>query len=531
MGAGGMKKLLLLIVLGLGLLPGMAGADGSTIYLDNYYYAHANKPGVYVLSDKHNNTLLYGDYAQNDAYIVQIGFRNFQGAPSDMIKITFADGSTDQFGAATMSMGGLDPAPKYKHMKIELVKTTYDETFVELSGMNTDDASYTVGLLSYIFTGTAPTKYGDLGKGSATPTATPKPSATPTKTPGPATPTPTPAPTTPPLYDLHPYKTGSQIVWSNPLVNTDYVEVYKDGKLLTTYTDKSIATHPIEGDGTYVIKAISKQGNLIGQGTIKVTGDTATNPTPAPTDPGNPGGGTDDPGEECTAACQALIDQLDCPEWGTYMGAWSDMIKGTYPPPPDWDNVAAIMRDKIVPAMGQELVNRSPEIARIIADEFQSREKAVSPPSAVPDFTPPVPRLEDVPKVTGSINDNVPSFTPDYSEDKPFVIPDPSTMDFSDNSDDGYDYKPMVTENPDYVSSGPEPSEVDKGYEVKPQPTFIPPLYVGGSWKTSEPPPNYQTNEGQNEEIPEYQQQGEDTGSYQVYRDIPDVFQEYKGGE
>ena len=267
-------------------------------------------------------------------------------------------------------------------------------------------------------------------------------------------------------------------------------------------------------------------------------GTTSPNPTAGatagatsqPTTP--PGSGDPDPGggeTECTAACQALIDQLDCPSWDEYMGAWSDMIRGTYPPPPDWEYVAAVMRDTIVPSMGQELVNRSPEIARIIADEFQSREKAVSPPSAVPDFTPPVPRLQDVPKVTGSINEDVPSFTPDYSEDKPFVIPDPSTLDFSDNSDDGYEYKPMVTENPDYVSSGPEPSEADKGYEVKPQPTFLPPKYVGGSWRGDEPPPDYQTNEGQTETIPEYQQRGEDTGSYQVYRDIPDVFQEYKG--
>lgn len=525
-----MKKLLLLMGLGLLLLPGVVvAADNGTIYLNNYYYAHANKPGVYVLSDKYNHTLLYGDYDEKDANILQILFRNFQGAPSDMIKITYPDGTNSQFGAATSGHGGMDPGPKY--VKIELVKTTYDESFVELSAFHVDDPSYKGGALGYIFTGMAPTQYGDLGKGSATPTATPKPSATAAATPKPSAATPTP---TPQSTNMSAYRMDGRIMWQSEPSNTSRVDVYKDGvKVASVPAGVRYYTLPNPVEGVYDIKAISAQGNVIGKAQLILYDGVSPTPPPTgqPTTP--PGSGDPEPGgePECTAACQALIDQLDCPEWGTYMGAWSDMIKGTYPPPPDWDNVAAIMRDKIVPAMGQELVNRSPEIARIIADEFQSREKAVSPPSAVPDFTPSVPRLQDVPKVTGSINDNVPSFTPDYSEDKPFVIPDPSTLDFTDNSDDGYEYKPMVTESPEYVSGGPEPSATDKGYEVKAQPTFLPPKYVGGSWRDEQPPPDYKTDEGQTETMPQYQQRGEDTGGYQVYRDIPDVYQEYKGGE
>lgn len=245
-------------------------------------------------------------------------------------------------------------------------------------------------------------------------------------------------------------------------------------------------------------------------------------------DPTDPGGGTGDPGE-CSAACQSLIDQLECPEWDEYMGAWADMIRGTYPPPPNWYNVAEIMRDTIVPSMGQEMVNRSPEIARIIADEFQSREKAVSPPPTIADFKPNVPRISDTPKVSGNLNDNVPNFQPDYSEDKGFVIPDPASIQFNDNSDKGYEYQPIDSATPTF-SAPIEPSATDKGYKDSEPTEITPPKYVGGRYTPEETAPPYKPEEVLDDTMPGYGG-NETTGDYRNYKVTEEKFMEYKGAE
>ncbi|MFD5023382.1 hypothetical protein ACFWMP_31295 [Paenibacillus sp. NPDC058367] len=257
------------------------------------------------------------------------------------------------------------------------------------------------------------------------------------------------------------------------------------------------------------------------------TASATTSPSESP-NPTDPGGGTGDPGE-CSAACQSLIDQLECPEWDEYMGAWADMIRGTYPPPPNWYNVAEIMRDTIVPSMGQEMVNRSPEIARIIADEFQSREKAVSPPPTIADFKPNVPRISDTPKVSGNLNDNVPNFQPDYSEDKGFVIPDPASIQFNDNSDKGYEYQPINSATPTF-SAPVEPSATDKGYKDSEPTEITPPKYVGGRYTPEETAPPYKPDEVPDDTMPGYGG-NENTGDYRNYNSKKEVFQGYKGGE
>lgn len=525
-----MKKWIVMTLLGFLFLPAIASA-ADIIDLDNYYYAHANKPGTYVLHDKYNHTQLYGDYEQNDADLLQINFRNWHGMSGEKLKATMSDGSTliIMTDAATLTF-----PVNNKYVKLEMIKTTYVESFVEISTFNVHDQSNGGVNLTYRFLGDTPTDYGDLGTGTPTATATPTPA--PTASPVP-TPTPTPKPTPINAVNLFAYRSGQKIVWSAPPSNTDHIEFWKNGVKVATL-DKAIREYGLitgAEAGEYEIKAVSTQGNVIGYTELFLAELIDASPTPVPTSGTDPDPDPDpDPAEpECTAACQTIIDQLDCPKFDEYLGKWAEMIKGTYPPPPNWNNVAAIMRDTIVPAMGQEIVNRSPEIAKIIADELQSREKAVSPPAAVPDFTPPVPRLQDTPKVTGSINEAVPSFTPDYSEDKGFVIPDPSTLDFSDNSDDGYEYQPMHTENPNYVNNPVDPSTVDPGYAVKDQEEFEPPTYVGGRWNDA-PPPTYTTGEGDSEVLPDYEQPtptGEDRGDYRDYKTITDEYQEYKGGE
>lgn len=497
--------------------------------LNNYYYAHANEPGSYVLRDKYNHTTLNGDYAEDDATINQIKFRTPQGFNGETVTITTRDGRS--FVLTDLESAFVIPDPKTKSVTITLKKTTYSETYVEISYYTVFDQSNGGVNLSYRFTGDAPTSYGSLGAGQATAAPTPTPTATATA----ATPTPTPtasvAPTPTPIntVNLYAYVSGLNIVWSTPPTNTDHIEVWKDGVKLATLP-KTTREYPLEGDGDYYIRAISTQGNLIGETELIINSDVGTpNPTPTPSDPG--GGTTDpdpDPVEPCTTeSCQNLIDMLECPEFDTYLGAWADMIKTTYPPPPDWDNVASIMRDTIVPAMGQEIVNRSPEIARIIADELQSREKAVSPPPVIADFTPPVPRFTDTPKVTGNLTDNVPNFTPDYSEDKAFIIPDPTELDFTDNSDDGYEYQPLNTAAPTYVPLV-DPSTVDLGYKELESQVINPPDYVVKT-PTDQPAPNYNAGGDSSAATPPPYKGSEHTGDYRVYKAIPDEFKEYQG--
>lgn len=261
--------------------------------------------------------------------------------------------------------------------------------------------------------------------------------------------------------------------WNPPPSNTTKLVLVINGveKVLPAGT----ARYQLPDDyaGGYEVFAYNSNNQLIGTGSIGVMApptdpgtDPGTNPGTDPgtnpgTDPSTGGGGT----EECPAGCQALKDALACPEFDEYLGKWSDMIKGTYPPPPNWHQVADIMRDSIVPAMGQEIVNRSPEIAKIIADEFESREKQVSPPPYVPDYTPPIRRMEDNQTIRGDLNSGVPDFTPSYTEDKAFSIPDPSTLDFSDNSDSGYTYKQNADKAPVYKPKT-EPSTADPGYQT-----------------------------------------------------------------
>ncbi|MBP1897058.1 hypothetical protein, partial [Paenibacillus lactis] len=220
------------------------------------------------------------------------------------------------------------------------------------------------------------------------------------------------------------------------------------------------------------------------------TPDPGTNPDP--TDPG----GT----EECPPGCQAIIDALECPEFDEYLGRWASII----PPPPDWNQVAGIMRDTIVPAMGQEIVNRSPEIARIIADELQSREKAVQPPPPLPTYrTPePMPVLRDIPnKIPFDVESGTPNFEPDYTESKPFSIPDPLNVPL-DNTDSGYDY-PTQTDDSSPAYRSVTRIDQDKGYQGKPsQDTSSPGYQVKDP--TGEPVPDYYYINGGKTKVPIY---------------------------
>lgn len=244
---------------------------------------------------------------------------------------------------------------------------------------------------------------------------------------------------------------GNQITWDKPS-GADKIEIWKDGQKLGEVNGDS-TEYPTSGDGSYSIVAKDPSGNILDQSDLNIN---SSGTDPGGGDPPTNGGGCDD-------VCQKYRDALECPEFDEYLGKWTDGISSTYP------KLAQDITNALVPAMGDEIVKRAPEVAKIIADEFQSREKPVAPPPNIPSFNPEdqLPKLEDTPEVKGDLTTGVPNFNPDYSEDSGFSIPDPMDLDFTDNSDGGYGY-PNKTDN-----SSPDYKKVEKEEE---SPKYIPTL-------------------------------------------------------
>lgn len=408
-----MKRCWILVFLGLLLLPGgYAGAAGSSIELDNYYYAHANQPGTYVLGDKYGHTTLNGDYSQDDAYILQIEFGTRLGPGK--INVTTREGYVFQNASFPLALGD----HKSKSVKIEWVKDTYDESYAAVSWFTTEDASYSAGALTYIFRkgnapGDQPTWYGDLGKGSPTPSATPNATATPTVT---AAPTPTPTPT-PQVGNLMAYRSGDRIVWQSEPSNTSRIDVYKDGVKVSSVPAGAKYYNfpdPADVDGDYVLKAVSTQGNVIAKTELIINGGISTTPTPGPDPtptptPTDPGGGPEQP--TCTAGCQNIKDMLACPDWDKYMGEWADMIRSVIPPPPDWDMVA----DKIGAATINHLAAWAGSVPAPPTKEEINNETMASLPGV--DTSVETDGL--VPQVPGDYNNGPVNF--DLSKDAPTI--------------------------------------------------------------------------------------------------------------
>jgi hypothetical protein len=249
---------------------------------------------------------------------------------------------------------------------------------------------------------------------------------------------------------------GYDLSWSS-MAGANTYDVLKNGVKVGSTSGNSYHAPDV---GSYSVLAKDAAGGLLGQTDFKVTDNTP---------PTANAGGCD--------GCTILTQMLDCPSWNDYMGQWSNMIKSSVPPAPDWNQVAGIMRDKIVPAMGQEIVDRTPEIAKIIADELQSREKPVTAPAPLPSFSPLVPVLTDLPnKIETDLSSNVPDFTPDFTESKPFEIPDPMNWK-PDNTDQGYIPGSQDLTAPNYNKKPETSAEPDKGYQTPPAPSSTPPPY------------------------------------------------------
>lgn len=151
------------------------------------------------------------------------------------------------------------------------------------------------------------------------------------------------------------------------------------------------------------------------------SGATAQPTTPPGSDDPDPGGGE----PECTAACQAIIDQLECPQWGDYMGEWASMLRSVIPPPPDWDMVA----DKI----GAATVNHiaawvgyvpDPPSKEEIDSETVANLPSVDTSVETNGLVPQVPGDYSNGKINFDLNQNAPTIQV-VDESQPFTITDP----------------------------------------------------------------------------------------------------------
>lgn len=292
--------------------------------------------------------------------------------------------------------------------------------------------------------------------------------------------------------------------WQKPSEDTHHYDVYVNGNRVPIhYTEETsgrsyttVNCNQTLGnicDNPISFMAVKEDGNIVGQ--VDFTG------TPSS------GGGGDGGSSDGCDGCALLTDMLACPAWDEYMGDWRNLLNDVIPPPPDWQEVANIMRDTIVPAMGQELVNRAPVIADIIADEFESRESPVYPPGSLPTYTAPepLPTMTDMTTdVQFDLNSGVPSFEPDYSGSQSFTIPDPMDLELSDD-DAGY------------VAPQPTPSEPNRSYQgqdVAPEPD---PGYAGSASDDVTPPGYTITNPDATAPARDYVMGGDDGGPIPGY--------------
>lgn len=494
-----------LFILSLLLPVSVAEASSTTVELDNFFYAHGNEPGNLYFIDKYADTTIYGDSNEHDALIQSITFSK-QGMTGENLVVKTPDGEQHYVSGSSITF-----SPGVENVQILLVKTTSSESFAKVTSMVAYDSSDGGITVTYNYNGTPYTSYGDLGgTEEATATPTPTPEAT-------ATPTPEASYVTGTLHATWAGNQSYEITWTTPPDNTAYIGVWKDGTKIATYTPDVLSHQLTEGerDGTYIVKAVSSDGNVIAQDEVLIQGADMTSATEEPAataDTGDTDTDTGDTGEEVvcdTESCQTIYDALECPYFDEYLSEWAEAIGEVIPPAPDWEEVADTMRDSIVPAMGQEIVDRAPEIAEIIADELESRETPVEAPGAIPSFDPETPRFTDGASVTDSLDSDVPDYTPDYSEDtEGFTIPDPLDIDWSDTSDPGYTTTETDEEDPDYTQTetptGTEPpyvttlhyDEETKSYSATLSYPDDAPDYAASDSSDDSAAPDYETTDG-----------------------------------
>lgn len=348
------------------------------------------------------------------------------------------------------------------------------------------------------------------------PTPTASPTSTPSPTPTPSTnPSPTPSNSLSPPTGITVLKPSSELgstslSWQ-PVPGAEMYGVYVNGQYAgySLTPDKDLG---ILGTGDFTVQVVSVSNGIESAKSEPISFSI--------------GGEPENPNTACNG-CQMIKDALACPEWGQFMGEWGNVIRNNVPPAPNWNQVAETFRDTIVPAIGQQLVDKAPIIAKAIGDDFQSREKPVPTPKPLPNFQPNVPVLTDLPsKIESSLTDNVPNFEPDYSRSVPFTIPDPLQINM-DPKDKGYMDLPAPTPGPSYAAKGVPDYKGGKDYKPMPEVNMSAPAYQPKAANQQQPAPSYKTGTTDAQPPPAYKSvptataptyQMGDTGDVPVYQ-------------
>jgi hypothetical protein len=154
-------------------------------------------------------------------------------------------------------------------------------------------------------------------------------------------------------------------------------------------------------NGTYELQFFNSSGQMVSKTspitTSSIQDPTCTSYSGDETGGGQTGGGGEEPPPppppdntgSCNQ-CEKLKEVLACPEWEEYMGEWENLLRKVIPPPPNWHEVANIMKDAIVPAMGQE-------IERVMGNANYDGNTGIQEPS-LPDYKSkePLPEMKDL---------------------------------------------------------------------------------------------------------------------------------------
>lgn len=498
-------SILVLIAVFLSLLPiipaGKAYAAMS-INLDNYYAVRTTSTGEHYLMDKYYNPTVYGDSTQNDAIVKGYRFVATGLGSGDKLYIDYDNGSSQQINAGTT----YEVTQTTKSITARLVKSSSGETYVKMTTFRVydDDAAdyidytYTADLegssdidlvtkvnATYYY---APYK-DEYRVDYAPPAGATKyelyyeaANGTPYNAVYNNTPTGIHYLTCNGTYWLKFYDSSGKLFAKTDAMTTSAIQLpscnsYLEGNAGSSDIDLTVTANndPISGQKrvnvtfTEIAGADNYEIWIDGKKFTDIAADTkplgttlytdgksltviakdANGETLGQSDAIIPNVQAEEPTTEGCDGCSWLNQVLACPAWDDYMGEWSDMLNNVFDAS-HYQMVAGIMRDTIVPAMGQEIVNRMPELSKILADELQSREKQVVPPSAPPpNYQAPEtqPTLTDLPnKIETDITSNVPNFEPDYTGSESFAIPDPITDIQLDDEDAGYGY-PDETDN------------------------------------------------------------------------------------
>jgi len=364
--------------------------------LNNYLYVHTNEPGTHHLKDKYGNTTFQGDAVENDATFTRVVLQQQGKTSGDRVYAVFAGGQRQEitsFGSAVTLSN-----QNSKSISFVLEKSSTNEVYIKVVELDTYDETGGGTNVEYYLTASTPTSYGSLGDGGS----------------GGATCT------------ITATLNGSLLAWNVSDASNFYqVQIKKNGSHFGYMggTTGQVDLRSV-GQGTYTVSAIDMDKNILCTSNQVYYAGEGEGGDPGGGDPGggDPGGEDpppEDPPETGCNGCDFLAELLTCPLWELYLDDLSGAISRAIPPPPDWDYVASVMTDHIVPALGDEIDRR-------LGYAYYDGDPGASQPS----FSQPWQTKENVP-VMQDMNQRV-----DFKINQPGEVPEFPVEDMTPRGED-----------------------------------------------------------------------------------------------